>query len=132
MEIEKKKLKYGKYCIYHVCLFLGLFYVCVFKGHIPGSFCLWRQGAQISHYYISGLRETLSYNVLRPRELISFKGGFLFWECPVDSKQQTSFGISSTVYDILLVGQRCWNFYQYNLQNRLLQLSSNPALYWGR
>ena len=39
--------------------------MCVLRGDILGSFYSERQGAQLYHYYINGLGETLSYNGLR-------------------------------------------------------------------
>ena len=63
--------------------------------------------------------------------LISLKWGFLFGALPVDSKQGISLGGSFAVYGILLHGQGCCSFNQYNLQDRMLWLTSNPILYWG-
>ena len=48
---------------------------------------------------------------------------------PVDSNKQILFGGSSAVYGTLFLGQGCWSFNQYNLQDRMLQLNSNPTLY---
>ena len=71
-------------------------------------------------YYISGLGETLSYNGPKQIGLISLKLGFLFGVFHVDSKQQILFWGSSAVYGILILGQGCCRFNQYNLQNRML------------
>ena len=60
-----------------------------------------------------------------------FSCDFLFGAFSVDSKQRISFGGSGAVYGILLLGQGCCSFNQYNLQGRMLRLISNPALYWG-
>ena len=48
---------------------------------------------------------------------------------PVDSNKQILFGGSSAVYGTLFLGQGCWSFNQHNLQDRMLQLNSNPTLY---
>ena len=69
--------------------------VCV-CGDILGSFYLYIQGDQFSHYYIIGLGETLIYSRLRQIGLISLKWGFLFEAMPTDFKQRILFGCSST------------------------------------
>ena len=61
--------------------------------------------------------------------LISLKLGFLFEVFPVDSKQGISFRGSSFVNGLLLPGQGCCSFNQYNLHDRMLQLISNATLY---
>ena len=72
-------------------------------------------------YYISGLGETWSYNRLRQIGLISLKLGFLFGAFLVNFKQRISFwGSIAVLYGILLLGQGCCNFNQYNLQKRML------------
>ena len=55
--------------------------------------------------------------------------GLGFMVLLVDSKQQISFWGSNAVYGILLLGQGCCSFNQYNLQDGMLQLNSNPTLY---
>ena len=105
-------------------------YVCVYGLHL-GSFYSYRKGAQFSYYYISGFGETLSYNGLRQIGLISLKWGFLFEVSPVDSKQRIPFGGSGAVYGILVLGQGCSSFNQYNLQDRITWLISYLTLYWG-
>ena len=67
-------------CIITGCVFSG----CVFVF----------RGAQFSHYYISGLWETWSYNGLRQ---IRLKWGFSFGALCVDSKQQIKFRGSSAL-----------------------------------
>ena len=69
------------------------------------------------------------YSGLRQIGLISLKWGSLFGAFPVDSKQQISFGGSGAVYGLLLFCQGCCSFSQYNLQDRMLRLISNPTLY---
>ena len=72
--------------------------------------------------YTNGLGETLSYNGLSEIGLSSFKSGSLL------------VGLSAgsiAVNSILLLTQGCRRFNQYNLQDRMLQLNSNPTLYWG-
>ena len=106
--------------------------MCVLRGDILGPFYPYRQGAPFCHYYfINRLGETLSCNGLRQIGLISFKWGSLFGALSVDSKQQISFGVSSVVYGILLLSHGCCSFNQYDLQDRILRLNSNPTLYWG-
>ena len=50
----------------------------------------------------------------------------------VDSNKQILFGGFQFCiwYIILFLGQGCWSFNQYNLQDGMLQLNSNPTLYW--
>ena len=46
----------------------------------------------------------------------------------VDSNKQILFGGSSAVYGIFFLDQGCLSFNQYNLQDGMLQLNSNPTL----
>ena len=64
------------------------------RGDILASFYSYEEGAQFSHYYISKLGETLSYNGLKKIGLISLKSSFLFGHLPADFKQQISSGSS--------------------------------------
>ena len=115
-----------------VCLFFVLFcFMCALRGDILGSIYSERQGAQFYHYYINELGEILSYNGLSQIGFISCKWGSLFGPLSVDSKQRISFGCSSVVYGILLLSQGCCSFNEYNLQDRMLWLNSNPTLDWG-
>ena len=97
--------------------------MCVLRCDIMGSFYSKRQGAQFSHYYINGLGEILSFK--------SFKWGSLLGALSVCSKQRILFGVSSAVYGILLHSQVCCSFTQYNLEDRMLRLGSNPILHSG-
>ena len=53
----------------------------------------------------------------------------IFGAFPADSKQRISFGGSGAVCGILLFGQACYSFNQYNLQDGMLPLISKPILY---
>ena len=102
--------------------------MCVLRGDILGPFYWLRQGAQFFHWYINGLGEILRYNGLRQIGLISLLWGFLFGAFLVDSKQRILFGGFSVVYGILLLGQECCSFNQYNLQDRMFRLISSLTL----
>ena len=97
-----------------------LFFFFLFRCDILASFYSQRQGAQFYQYYISGLEETLSCNRQSQIGLISLELCLLFGTLLVDFKQQISFGSSSAVCGILSLGQGCYSFNQYNLQDRML------------
>ena len=83
-------------------------------GHLP-------EGAILCTIDVVGLYPNIPHD-----EGLAFLKDFL--DSRVD-KQGISLGGSYAVYDILLHGQGCCSFNQYNLQDRMLWLTSNPILY---
>ena len=107
-------------------------FMCVLRGDIPGPFYSQREGAQFYHYYINGLGETLSCN--RPRQIGCNRLRQALNEVPCLQHclwiPNNGFHIGVPVlFMVYCLLQRCWSFNQYNLQDRMLRLNSNPTLF---
>ena len=115
-----------------VCFFLVLFcFICMSRVIFWVLFISIDRVLSFLTITLIGMEKTFCYNGLRQIGLISFKWGSSFGVLSVDSKQLISLGSSSVIYGILLLSQGCCRFNQYNLQDKILQLNSDPTLYWG-
>ena len=94
----------------------------------PALFCLYFMQTRVDYVLrIFRTQVTKKKRPVRPVFPDCLSGSYDYGE----TKRRNSRGDSSAVYGILPIGQRCYSFSQYSIQDRMLQLYSNSSPYWS-